>query len=108
MMHANPLPVILVVALCTMLTRFAPFLAFPAGRKRPAFILYLSRALPPAVIGLLVVYCFRQVEPGLFPHGLPEALSVIAVALSYLWKRNTMLSIGLGTLCYMILIRLMV
>lgn len=107
-MHAQPLPLILVVALCTMLTRFAPFLAFPAGRKRPAIILYLSRALPPAVIGLLVVYCFRQVQPALYPHGLPELLATAAVVASYLWRRSTMLSIALGTLCYMILIRLMV
>ena len=107
-MHTQPLPLILVVALCTMLTRFLPFLAFPAGRKRPAFILYLSRALPPAVIGLLVVYCLRQVQPLPWPHGLPELIAILIVAFSYLWKRNTLISIGLGTLVYMILIRLMV
>lgn len=107
-MDGQTLMIVAIVALCTMLTRFAPFIAFPAGRRRPAIISYLGRVLPQAVIGLLVVYCLRQPEAGVSVRGLPELLALVIVVLSYLWKRSTLISIALGTLGYMLLIRLMV
>lgn len=93
------------VVLGTMLTRFLPFLLFPAGKPTPKYIQYLGRVLPSAVFGLLVVYCLRNVSVFTGSHGVPEALSIALVVLLHLWKRQMLLSIAGGTLCYMLLIQ---
>lgn len=93
------------VVLGTMLTRFLPFLLFPAGKPTPKYIQYLGRVLPSAVFGLLVVYCLRNVNVFTGSHGVPEALSIALVVLLHLWKRQMLLSIAGGTLCYMLLIQ---
>ena len=94
------------VALGTMTTRFLPFLLFPASRPTPKYVQYLGKVLPYAVIGLLVVYCFKDVSPAAAPHGIQEAIAVLAVAGLHLWKRNMLLSIGVGTVIYMLLVQL--
>lgn len=96
---------IALVSLATMLTRFLPFLIFPAGKETPAFIRYLGKVLPAAVFGLLVIYCFRNVNILAGSHGIPELISVIAVALLYIWKRQMLLSIAGGTILYMVLVQ---
>lgn len=93
------------VVLGTMLTRFLPFLLFPAGRPVPPYIRYLGRVLPYAVIGLLVVYCLKDVSWYDWPHGLPEAISILAILAVHSWKRNMLLSIAAGTLLYMALVQ---
>ena len=95
---------ILAVALGTQLTRWLPFLAFPAGRRMPDVVRYLGRGLPAAVFGLLVVYCLRNVTLLSGSHGLPEAIALLAVAGLHLWKRPMLLSIAGGTLIYMLLV----
>lgn len=96
----------------TMLTRFIPFIAFRPGRPTPKYILYLGKVLPPAVFALLVVYCLRgtvSASPTGFILSADAVAQYIAVAftlLIHVWRRNIMLSIAAGTLCYMILIRL--
>ena len=95
-----------VVALGTMTTRFLPFLLFPACRPTPKYVRYLGKVLPYAVIGLLVIYCFKDVSLTAAPHGLPEGIAVLAVAGAHLWKRNMLLSIGVGTVLYMLLVQL--
>ena len=97
---------ILAVALGTQLTRWLPFLAFPAGRRMPDVVRYLGRVLPAAVFGLLVVYCLRIVTLLSGSHGLPEAIALLAVAGLHLWKRQMLLSIAGGTLIYMLLVQL--
>ena len=97
---------ILAVALGTQLTRWLPFLAFPAGRRMPDIVRYLGRVLPAAVFGLLVVYCLRNVTLLSGSHGLPEAIALLAVAGLHLWKRQMLLSIAGGTLIYMLLVQL--
>lgn len=99
------LMIILVVGLVTFGTRVLPFLLFPAGKKTPEFILSLGRALPPAMIGMLVVYCLKGTTPMSFPYGLPELLSVALVVLLQQWRHNTLISICGGTACYMLLIQ---
>ncbi|WP_071435056.1 branched-chain amino acid transporter permease [Angelakisella massiliensis] len=96
---------IVMVALGSAITRFLPFLLFPDGRPTPAYILYLGKVLPYAVIGLLVVYCFKGVSITASPYGLPEAAAVGVILLLHLWKKNTLLSIGGGTVVYMLLIQ---
>lgn len=94
-----------VIAAVTVLLRFLPFWVF-AGRKTPAFITYLGKVLPFAVMGMLVVYCLRGISFVAPPHGIPELVSVALVAMLHLWKRNTLLSIISGTVCYMLLVQL--
>lgn len=89
----------------TLFTRFLPFLFFPAGKKTPRYITYLSNTLPYATIGLLVVYCLRGISFTARPYGLPEILSIGVIAVLHVWKGNSMLSIGAGTVFYMALIQ---
>ena len=96
--------VILTVALTTFATRVVPFLIFPKGKEIPAVIQYLGKVLTPAVIGMLVVYCLKATPVMKAPHGLPEAIAVAVTAGLHVWKRNNLLSIGAGTILYMVLI----
>lgn len=91
-------------ALATMLTRFVPFLLF-SGKKTPRFIQYLGQALPGAIFGMLVVYCLKGVNPMVYSHGLPEALAIALTVILHLWKRQMLLSIAGGTVCYMLLLQ---
>lgn len=97
--------VILTVALTTFATRVVPFLIFPKGKEIPAVIQYLGKVLTPAVIGMLVVYCLKATPVMKAPHGLPEAIAVAVTAGLHVWKRNNLLSIGTGTILYMVLIQ---
>ena len=94
------------VILGTMITRFLPFLVFPAGKPTPKYIQYLGAVLPSAVFGLLVVYCLKSVNIWKGSHGFPEFISILVVIGLHLWKRQMLLSIALGTICYMALIQL--
>ena len=97
--------IILVVALTTFATRVIPFLVFPKGKEIPKTVQYLGKVLTPAVIGMLVVYCLKGTTPLVAPYGIPELISVTAVAVLHVWKRNNLLSIGVGTVLYMFLIQ---
>ena len=94
------------VVLGTALTRFLPFLLFPAGKPTPRYIQYLGKVLPSAVFGLLVVYCLRDVSLLSGSHGIPELISIAAVVGLHMWKRQMLLSIAGGTVCYMLLVQL--
>ena len=96
---------IAVVALVTIALRFLPFLVFGENRRTPPLIAYLGQVLPYAIMGMLVVYCLKDVTLTTAPFGIPELLGCAAVALLHLWKRNTLLSIGAGTVCYMLLVQ---
>ena len=88
----------------TMATRFLPFLVFPKGKTPPKFVQYLGKVLPCAAIGLLVVYCFKDVASS-GTYGIPEILSVLLIIVLHKWKKNTLLSIGGGTALYMLLVQ---
>lgn len=96
---------IAIVAFGTMLTRFLPFILFPAGKETPPYIKYLGKILPAAVFGLLVVYCLKNVNIMTGTHGLPEFLGIAFVVVLHLWKRQMLLSIAGGTIFYMILVQ---
>ena len=96
---------IAVIALVTMATRFLPFLIFREGKQTPLFITRLGGMLPHAVMGMLVVYCLKDIRLTGFPFGLPELLGCAAVVGLHLWKRSTLLSIAGGTAVYMLLLR---
>lgn len=97
---------IAVMSLVTILLRFLPFWIFGNHRQTPPLISYLGQVLPYAIMGMLVVYCLKGANLLAAPYALPELLSCAAVVLLHLWKRNTLLSIGAGTVCYMVLIQL--
>ncbi len=97
--------IILLVALTTFATRVAPFLIFPKGKEIPKTIQYLGKVLTPAIIGMLVVYCLRNTVILSAPHGIPELIAVVVVAVLHVWRRNNLLSIGVGTVLYMVLIQ---
>jgi branched-subunit amino acid transport protein AzlD len=98
---------IAIIAFVTALTRFLPFLAFGSSKKTPKFIERLGGLLPYAIMGMLVVYCLKGMS---FTDGLggflPEIISVLLVSVLYIWRRNTLLSIIAGTVCYMLLVQL--
>ena len=96
-----------VVALVTILLRAVPFWAFGGGRKTPDMIVYLGKVLPYAIMAMLVVYCLKGVSLTAYPFGLPELIAGGLVVLLHLWKRNTLLSVGAGTVCYMLLVQLL-
>ena len=93
------------VTLGTIITRFLPFLLFPAGKPTPKVITYLGKVLAPAVFGLLVVYCLKNVNLLTGSHGLPELLAIALVVGLHLWKQQILLSIAGGTVCYMLLVQ---
>ena len=96
---------IAMVALGTMITRFLPFAIFPAGKDTPAYVRYLGRVIPAAALGLLVIYCLKDVDFLGGSHGLPELISMAAVTALHFWKRQMLLSIAGGTAVYMLLVQ---
>ena len=96
---------VIVAVLVTMLTRFLPFWIFRGNKPTPKPILYLGKVLPFAIMGMLVVYCLKDISFLSPPYGIPELLGCLCVVALHLWKRNTLLSIGGGTLFYMLLIQ---
>lgn len=99
------LVIILLVALTTLATRAIPFILFPEEKEVPKAVQYLGKVLPPAVIGMLVVYCFKSMDITSAPFGLPEIIAGVVVVLLHVWKRNNLLSIGVGTILYMVLVQ---
>ncbi len=96
---------IAVIALVTAALRFLPFWIFRNNRETPPLISYLGQVLPYAIMGMLVVYCLKDISFTRAPFGIPEILGCAVVALLHIWKRNTLLSIGAGTVCYMLLVQ---
>ncbi len=99
---------IITISLCalgTMATRFLPFLIFSSKKPTPRYIQYLGKALPAAIFGMLVIYCLKNVSLLTGSHGLPELMAVAVTVGLHLWKRQMLLSIAGGTVCYMLLIQ---
>lgn len=99
---------IITIALCvigTMATRFLPFLVFSSKKPTPKYIQYLGKALPAAIFSMLVVYCLKNVNPLTGNHGIPELIGILATIGLHLWKRQMLISIAGGTVCYMLLVQ---
>lgn len=91
--------------LATQITRFLPFLVFSSKKQTPGFVQYLGKALPLAIFGMLIVYCLKDVKISTGSHGIPEAIAILLTILVHRWKRQMLLSIAAGTLCYMLLVQ---
>ena len=97
--------IVAMVVLGTAVTRFLPFLVFPSGKPTPKYVQYLGRVLPAAVFGLLVIYCLRDVSVFTGNHAVPELISIVLILILHFWKRQMLLSIAGGTICYMLLVQ---
>lgn len=96
---------IAMVVLGTMTTRFLPFLFFPAGKQTPPYIQYLGKVLPPAALGMLVIYCLKDLSIFTGMHAIPELLSIAFIIVLHFWKRQMLLSIAGGTIFYMFFVQ---
>lgn len=94
------------VVLGTAVTRFLPFLVFPSGKPTPKYVQFLGKFLPAAVFGLLVIYSLKDVNVFAGSHGIPEMIAILLVIILHVWKRQMLLSIAGGTVCYMLLVQL--
>lgn len=97
---------ILVIALVTLFLRGFPFILFSGSRPVPKFITYMGKVLPFAIIGILIVYCLKDVNVTGGSYGLPELISLTAVLILHKIKHNILISVGVGTLLYMLLVQL--
>lgn len=103
MLHS--IGIIAVAAMVTLFIRAIPFVLFGGKREVPVTVTYLGKVLPPAIMVILVVYCVKGINLMVGNHGIPELLSIAVVASLHIWKRNTLLSIAVGTVLYMILVQ---
>ncbi len=107
-MRLTPVQTLITIAALvvgTATTRVLPFLIFPPNKPTPAFVLYLGRMLPYAVIGFLIVFCLKGVTVMSAPYGLPEAMAILCILVLHLWKGSILVSIGGGTAIYMLLVQ---
>ena len=105
MAYLHDILLVATVALVTIALRFLPFWIFGENRTTPPLVAHLGKVLPFAIMGMLVVYCLKDVKLTTAPFGAPELIGCALVAGLHVWKRNTLLSIGAGTLCYMLLVQ---
>ncbi len=94
-----------IIILATLVMRFAPFVAFPDNKPTPKFIQYMGKVLPASVFGLLIVYCLKNVNILEGSHGIPELIGIVITAALQLWKKQMLISISVGTICYMLLVQ---
>jgi len=104
MIDTKAVILIFCMAVVTALIRILPFLIF-SGKETPKAISYLGKYLPFSIIGMLVIYCLKDISITKAPFGAPELISIALVAILHRIKRNTLLSIVSGTICYMLLIQ---
>lgn len=101
----HSLAIIAVVSLCTMLLRAFPFLVFGGKKEVPGVVRYLGAVLPASIMAVLVVYCLKGIQFQALANWLPAILASVLVVILHVWKKNILLSIALGTICYMVLIQ---
>ena len=97
--------IILIIAAITFALRAVPFILFCRTGETPKVITYLGNTLPPAVMGMLIIYCLRNTSVLNAPFGIPELIAVVTVATLHLWRKNNLLSILGGTVLYMVMVQ---
>ena len=105
MEYTHSILIVAVTAIVTIALRFLPFLIFSGTKETPKLVVYLGKVLPYSIMGMLVIYCYKNISVLTKPYGMPEIIAGIIVVLLHLWKRNTLLSIISGTAAYMLLIQ---
>lgn len=97
--------IVVAASLTTAFVRFIPFLLFDHGKEPPKWIKYLGDVLPPAIMSVLLIYCIRNVNFAANPHGIPELLCIAVAVCLHIWRNNVLLSIGVSTVLYMVLVQ---
>lgn len=98
--------IITAVAVTSYFLRAFPFLVLNKKNKAvEKYTMYLGKVLPPAVIGILIIFCLKDTSIVNSPYGIPEMLAVAVVVLLHVWKRNSLISILGGTVFYMYLVQ---
>ena len=97
--------IIFFAAISTALTRFLPFIIFDRGQEVAGWIKYLGKVLPPAIMSMLLLYCVRDVHITVVNEWAPQLICITLAAALHIWKRNTLLSIGVSTVLYMVLVQ---
>ncbi len=92
---------ILTMSLGVMATRFIPFILLK-DKTIPQKYENIMNAIPYATISLLVVYAMKDVNISNF---VPTLIASLICIITYIYKKNTIVSILLSTLIYMILIQ---
>ncbi len=101
----HAIAIIAVATICTFITRVVPFALFGRNKAMPPLVKEIATKLPPAIIAILVIYCIKDVNLGDMTKFAATIISVVAVVVLHLWKRKILLSIGGGTVIYMVLLR---
>lgn len=96
---------VLVMAVVSYLLRAFPFIVFSGNKETPKYVTYLGKVLPFAIIGMLVIYCVKDISFSEIGSFVPYIVSGTIVVLLHIWRRNTLLSIVCGTLSYMALVQ---
>ena len=104
--NAHAAALVAAMSVVTILLRALPFLIFRRGKRIPPYVAYLGQVLPQAIIGMLVIYCLKDMTFARAPYGLPELIAAGSVVALQAWQKNSLISILSGTAIYMILIRL--
>ena len=104
--NEHALIIILIIGAVTLMTRLMPVVIFGRGKKIPGYITYLGKVIPYTAMGLLIIYCLKDVSVVNAPHAVPELIALAIVVGSYLWKRNTILSVVVGTAAYMVMVQI--
>lgn len=94
---------VLVAGAVTFATRLIPFAAF-GKREVPKIVKYLGDIMPPAIIGILIIYCIKDSYTFDMNTLAPQLIAIALTVIVHLWKRNTLISISVGTVSYMLLI----
>ncbi|MDR1569353.1 MAG: AzlD domain-containing protein [Oscillospiraceae bacterium] len=97
---------IVIIAICTLITRALPFWLFSGERAAPRFLPYLGSALPYAVIGMLIIYCLRDFSFAQPSRALSQGIGVAVTAALYLWRKHSLIAIVGGTAAYMLALRI--
>ena len=102
---SESLIIIMVVAAMTFFIRLLPFLIAGKMNRSAAIWQSISLMLPTAILGVLLIYAIRTIEFANLHGFMPQILGVAIVMLLHRWKRNTLISIGVGTICYMLMVQ---
>ena len=95
---------IAVAAVVTLALRALPFVLFGGKRKMPGWIKKISDVLPPAIMGVLIVYCMKESIAAPGADLVFQLIAAAVVVAMHLWRKNTLISIFSGTAVYMLLI----
>ncbi len=96
----------LLIGLIVFGERLFPFAIF--SKRKPGKLIHIfERYIPPLVMIGLLIYSLRDVRFSSLVQWVPQISAITFTIVTYLWKKNSLVSIFGATIIYMILIRIM-